>query len=351
MMNESVHSTKFSGGFTNFIRQHPLVMFFSMSLLFMWLIDYLMVGLLKQDDYTFTFIAAFSPALSAMFLMTVIHPGRVKSSPRSRMIAFFVALVVAGVVRWISRIWWEHDLSWSVLPGDVVLVLLTAFVASSAFSGRKGIRTLLKPMINWKVNWIWYVFAVFFWPALTLAGNLLAVLLNIPVPEAPKLPDAPILLVILVSFVWAIFFNGAMQEEAGWRGFALPRLQSRFSPLVASIILGLFWGAFHWGGFFIGYRQGGAGSFWIRLGDIAIAIAFTWLYNRLKGKSLLPFLLLHASMNATNTDFLPSTKITVYSLFGIVILVMIFKDRMWKRQPEINEDSNLQAEANVKLQL
>lgn len=179
-----------------------------------------------------------------MFIMTVLHPGRIKSSPRSRIIAFFVVSVVAGAVRWISRIWWEHDLSWKVLPGDAFLVLLTAFVASSAFSGRKGIRTLLQPMINWKVNWKWYVFAIFFWPALTLAGNLLAVLLNIPVPEAPKLPDAPIFLVIPVSFVWAIFFNGSMGEEGGWRGFALPRLQSRFSPLVASIILGFFGGHF-----------------------------------------------------------------------------------------------------------
>jgi membrane protease YdiL (CAAX protease family) len=312
-------------------------MFFSMSLLFMWVIDFVMVGLLKQDGYTFTLIAAFTPVLSAMFLMTVIHPGRVKSSPRSRMITFFVVLVAAGAVRWISRIWWEHDLSWRVLPGDAVLVLLTAFIASSAFSGRRGIRSLLQPITNWRVSWIWYAFAVLFWPALTLAGNLLAVLLNIPVPEAPKLPDAPIFLVIPVSFAWAFFFNGTIGEEGGWRGFALPRLQSRFSPLVASIILGFFWGAFHWSGFFIGYR-GNPGSFWIRLGDIALAIIFTWLYNRLKGKSLLPLLLLHASMNATSTDFLPRARLTVYSLLSIVVLAMIFKDRMWKRQPEINAD-------------
>lgn len=137
--------------------------------------------------------------------MTVVHPGRVKASPRSRIIGFFAVLIVAGVVRWISRIWWEHDLSWRVLPGDAVLVLLTAFVASSAFSSRKGIRTLLKPMVNWKVNWKWYAFSILFWPALTLVGNLLAVLFKIPVPAPPKLPDAPIFLVIPVSFVWAFF--------------------------------------------------------------------------------------------------------------------------------------------------
>ncbi|MBA1335315.1 MAG: hypothetical protein HPY66_0937 [Firmicutes bacterium] len=86
--------------------------------------------------------------------------------------------------------------------------------------------------------------------------------------------------------------------------------------------------------------------FWIRLGDIPLAILFTWLYNRTEGKSLLPVLLMHASMNATN-DYLPRTKLTVYALLvmlyllcftcyallGIVVLAVIFTDRMWRPKP------------------
>jgi|LSQX01.3.fsa_nt_gb hypothetical protein len=80
MVRKSKHSAKFSESFKSFIRQHPLVMFFSMSLLFMWVIDFVMVGMLNQDGYTYTLIAAFTPVLSAMLLMKVIHPGRVKAS-------------------------------------------------------------------------------------------------------------------------------------------------------------------------------------------------------------------------------------------------------------------------------
>ena len=46
-----------------------------------------------------------------------------------------------------------------------------------------------------------------------------------------------------------------LAEEPGWRDFALPRLQRRFSPIIAALILGPLWGVWHlplfltdWGG-------------------------------------------------------------------------------------------------------
>lgn len=334
MQEGSLHKTYPSGSFTNFIKQHPLVVFFILALSYMWIVDILTVGLLRMESYTFTLIASFGPVLSAMFIMTVIDPGRVECSPKIQRIAFITCFIVAGALRWISRVWWEHDLSWSVLPGDAVLVFLTAFVASSAFSRRKAIRTLMHPIINWRINWVWYAFALLFWPALTFASNVIAGVVNIPVPEGPTIPDVPILLAILVTFFWTIFFNGPLAEEPGWRGFALPYLQSRFSPLIASIILGFFWGVYHWSGLLIGYR----GDFsWLPLfivtyGEIGLAIMYTWLYNRVGGKSLLPFILLHASMNSTN-DYLPRTVLIHYFFLAVIIIVMIIADRMWKRLP------------------
>lgn len=328
----NMHSTVNSNIFFKLIKRHPLIMFFAMSILSIWLIDLLLVGLLKLEVYTFLHIGSFSPALSAMLIMAVMKPGRAKALSRTQIITFVFFVIFAGALRWISRIWWEHDMSWKVIPGDIILVLIAAYVASSAFSGRIGVRKLMQPMFNWRISWVWYAFALLFWPALTFAGNVIAGFLSIPVPAGPTIPNVPILLAIPVTFFWTIFFNGALPEEPGWRGFALPRLQSRFNPLTASIILGFFWGAFHWSGLLVGYRNDFSwlSLFIVTFGEIGLAIMYTWLYNRLKGRSLLPFILLHASMNSTN-DYLPRTALIQYILLTIIIIVMVFADRMWKR--------------------
>jgi len=43
------------------------------------------------------------------------------------------------------------------------------------------------------------------------------------------------------------FYFGPLCEEAGWRGFALPRLQQQRGPLVGTLMLGFFWGVWHQG--------------------------------------------------------------------------------------------------------
>ena len=41
----------------------------------------------------------------------------------------------------------------------------------------------------------------------------------------------------LVGVLLLITFVGALGEETGWRGYALPQLQRQFSPLTSSLIL------------------------------------------------------------------------------------------------------------------
>ncbi len=44
---------------------------------------------------------------------------------------------------------------------------------------------------------------------------------------------------------FSTFFGGPVNEEPGWRGFALPRLQERYGPVWATLILAPLWAGWH----------------------------------------------------------------------------------------------------------
>ena len=44
---------------------------------------------------------------------------------------------------------------------------------------------------------------------------------------------------------YSTFLGGPVQEEPGWRGFALPRLQERYGPVWATLILAPLWAGWH----------------------------------------------------------------------------------------------------------
>ena len=136
---------------------------------------------------------------------------------------------------------------------------------------------------------------------------------------------------VLVFFATALY-GGPLGEEAGWRGFALSRLQKRFDPLLASVYLGLIWGIWHLPLHATGYYNQMFGSPWggllLRLfTTIPLAILFTWLYNRTQG-NLLIMLILHTMVNITSGLVAP--EIGMYITMTIATVMMIIFDHMYK---------------------
>jgi membrane protease YdiL (CAAX protease family) len=102
------------------------------------------------------------------------------------------------------------------------------------------------------------------------------------------------------SFAQTFILGGPLFEEPGWRGFALPRLQSLRGPVGGSVLLGLLWGLWHvplivLGVYPITSLQLTA---YVLVNVPAAAIIFTWVFNHVKG-SLLIMMLLHTSINTT----------------------------------------------------
>lgn len=112
----------------------------------------------------------------------------------------------------------------------------------------------------------------------------------------------------LAALVAQMLIGGALAEELGWRGYALDRLVIRWSPLVASLLLGAIWALWHVPLFFVrGTAQGemgvlssGFGLFCLTI--IAQSILFTWIYQH-TGRSILAAVALHFMIDFSLTLF------------------------------------------------
>jgi membrane protease YdiL (CAAX protease family) len=200
---------------------------------------------------------------------------------------------------------------------SVVAIVLTAM----AF-GWGALRKLLSRLLIWRVNPLWYL-VVILGPVGLAAGVLpLNALLG-----GPALSLGMPLLGVAIFLAFSIFPGSALGEEIGWRGYVLPRLQSRMSALSASLLLPPIWALWHlplW-------LTGGPGRTPLIyagfvLSAFALSVLLTWVYNS-TGGSLLLVVLLHATVNLPITllyDTLGSrVTLPVLLYFGLMVVAAI----------------------------
>ena len=143
-------------------------------------------------------------------------------------------------------------------------------------------------LLRWRVPLRCYLYALGL-PALIMLGmNVVLAATGISPVWSSLLDRVPAYL--LTFLLTAVIFGG--QEEPGWRGFALPQLQARHSPMVSTLILGLGWGIWH-------IPLYGPAGFVVPL---VLAFFCTWLYNRTG--SIVLCILLHASFTAAQDHLL-----------------------------------------------
>jgi membrane protease YdiL (CAAX protease family) len=95
----------------------------------------------------------------------------------------------------------------------------------------------------------------------------------------------PAMIVPIGLLIWLL---GALPEEYGWRGYALGRLQMKFTPLGASLVLGVIWSLWHLPLRFIPGTTQYVIPFWeFAVQTIVLSILYTWLYNHTDGSVLI----------------------------------------------------------------
>jgi len=212
---------------------------------------------------------------------------------------------------------WTIDLSNSGVlpfrfPFAVVLTVGWGFIFVSLFMtwytlGTDAMKTLFRRFFIWRVSWKWYLIAILLLPGLQFVSALLTLsLTDVPVDFSEAMIhdvvplSAPWFVLVIPWMVFEILTNG---EEMGWRGYVLPRLQSRYNALTSSLILGVIWSFWHFPKFFGTGMNSGLSIPWFTIFTMASAILYTWLYNNSQG-SLLLLVLFHATNNTAGM-FLP----------------------------------------------
>ena len=267
---------------------------------------------------------------------------------RLQLAVFFVLALFAWVI-WIPQAGYKLGLVESAVSLRSPLNALTvwspglAAILLTAFSSRRaGMRRLLGGLGRWRVGFRWYLVAVLFEPARWLLSVGIDRLLGSgyalgPMPVKMILGSGPgFMIVVAVIFT----LPNAIGEEIGWRGFALPRLQARYSPIVATLFLGLFWGLWHIPAWIGQGLSTSVSSMLIRVGGlVATAFVFTWIYNSTRG-SLMPVVLFHAAIAAKNYLFpsLPTHTDDVVLFIFVGVLVLTTRPA-WLRLRETGADA------------
>jgi uncharacterized protein len=226
---------------------------------------------------------------------------------------------------------------------------LAAFVMTGATEGREGVRRLLRRFVLWRVWLRWYLFAFVGIPVIAL----LSVVVLPGVLGSFQGLGALSPLFLVGMFAYAVFPGGALGEEPGWRGFALPRLQSLHGPLLGSLILGPLWALWHLPLFLTPWNELTAFNVVVFvLATTCFAIMYTWVFNNTKG-SVLMAILIHASFNWFTiplTTLFPSPLLSDYGLLPIlggfgafaVVLVALTRGRLGYQHYRQEVEADLQ---------
>jgi membrane protease YdiL (CAAX protease family) len=229
----------------------------------------------------------------------------------------------AGIAAWVQHhqlvtfftltylLTWGLDLAPVKEPLHSIFEMLGAFgpafsamLLTALQSGRTGVRALFARLFRWRAGPRWYLFVLLMPFALWLSAlgiALLAGWVTLDGVQTGQLVWLPLALLL------GGLLYGPLGEEPGWRGFALPRLFQRWSPLASGLMLGVIWGLWHLPVFFspdtnqhrlllslpippvlvvTGYL----------LWAIALSLIVVWVFQHTHGSVLLA-VLLHTSVN------------------------------------------------------
>jgi len=230
-------------GFSGFIKRHPLISYFVLAYGIMWL------------------------AISPMVVD---------------------ALAIANVPDVVSLI--------SYILSSLLGPSVAAFWVTGVLEGKAGMRLLLRRTFQFRAGLQWYL-VILIVPLMIWIGAYSSLYNGAPLMGLISNPS--LLLSIFLPNVLIGLLIPSIGEEPGWRGFALPRLQTLYGPILGTLILGTLHGVWHLPALltpmFDPFTIPGFIEF--VLTAIAASFLYTWVFNKTGGNVWIA-IVLHASGNA-----------------------------------------------------
>jgi uncharacterized protein len=200
---------------------------------------------------------------------------------------------------------------------------IAALVITGITEGKPGLKDLWKRFWNRDLTFKWLLVILLFNPAVRFTANLIS---RAAGGEAYPWIEPNIIPSLLFGLVVGL------REEFGWRGYALPRLQARWSALTSSIILGVIWSFYDLGHWSPPY-------YWeFPLYTILLTIVFTWIFNNTNG-SILAVVLFHGIVTngligCCGVTWAVELLIGIYLLAVILIVVIFGPKNLVRSKPE-----------------
>lgn len=223
---------------------------------------------------------------------------------------FFIAFAWSWLL-WMPEVLWGVKLYLAPFGPTIAAFLLTF-----KYEGFSGVKKLLKRGFSLEFKKIWLIPIFFLMPSIVGLSLLFAILMGESSPQIAILSQP---WTVIPAFFYIMFLGGPVAEEFGWRGYALDRLQERFSALVSSVFLGTVWGIWHLPLFFMKGQDiyHNVPILGFVLGTVFLSILFTWIYNNTNG-SIMAVLLFHTMGNLSHFIF-PAMSTAIGGLFSVIL--------------------------------
>jgi membrane protease YdiL (CAAX protease family) len=325
---------------SDWTRHHQVAAFFVITFAITWGLGFSYDAVINKGAdllAPLVFIATCGPALAGIIVSTICNNQPKQGKKRTTWLAYIIAWVISAFICLANITFINHSLFSPVLVAFIfVAVVPVAFVISMAYSRIPGVKSYLASLVQLRGVWGWILVGSVLFPGIFLLSTAISSLLGLTPASASHLPRSGLTLIGLISvtFLYQLFFFNATGEETGWRGFALPRLQARTTPLIAALIIGFFWTSWHFSLWQAEGRPVFNWRFWSEMYIVHMlgSLIIVWVCNR-AGGSILVAGVTHAAANTVQAFIpMPDGRVLLSTCL-VTVLVMILTDQMWKKLP------------------